>query len=140
MPDDDPANKQLKREFWKAVNAYRSIAGNTFFQSMDKMVDADQLYQYVSKYPHFILSATGNHFSDASNEKRSWVRSNYGHVVANSAIFVRDAKDKAQHALPHRILIDDRRKAIGPWVEAGGIGILHTSAERTISELKELGL
>ena len=37
------------------------------------------------------------------------------------------------------ILIDDTKKKLDPWIEAGGIGILHTSAASTISELKEWG-
>ena len=48
--------------------------------------------------------------------------------------------DKHEYAAPNHILIDDRDKAILPWREAGGIGILHTSANDTIAQLKELGL
>lgn len=139
-PDRDPQNKQLRRDFWKVVAQHVRKPGNTFFESMDKMQDADELYEYVKHHPHFILSATGNHFDSASNEKRNWVRKNYGHDLANYAIFVRDAKDKATYATPRRILIDDRRKAIDPWIEAGGIGILHKSASRTVAQLKELGI
>jgi len=35
-------------------------------------------------------------------------------------------------------LIDDRQKNIDAWVEAGGIGIVHTSAANTIEQLKAL--
>jgi hypothetical protein len=47
---------------------------------------------------------------------------------------------KAAYAKPNHILIDDREKSIQPWREAGGIGILHTSAADTISQLQKLGL
>ena len=36
------------------------------------------------------------------------------------------------------VLIDDRPKNIEAWENAGGIGILHTSAKETINKLKEL--
>ena len=36
------------------------------------------------------------------------------------------------------VLIDDRQKNIDAWIEAGGIGILHTSAANTINQLKAL--
>lgn len=36
------------------------------------------------------------------------------------------------------ILIDDSKKRIDPWIEHGGTGILHTSAEDTISKLKDI--
>ena len=38
------------------------------------------------------------------------------------------------------ILIDDRKSNIEEWRANGGIGILHTSATDTISQLKKLGL
>ena len=37
-------------------------------------------------------------------------------------------------------LIDDKEENIKQWKAAGGIGILHTSAENTIKELQKLGL
>ena len=38
------------------------------------------------------------------------------------------------------ILIDDKQSTIDNWNAAGGTGILHTSADKTISKLKKLGL
>ena len=40
---------------------------------------------------------------------------------------------------PQNVLVDDHTKNIREWEEMGGIGIHHTSAERTIAKLKELG-
>ena len=45
---------------------------------------------------------------------------------------------KAAFAIEGAVLIDDREKNINAWVEAGGIGILHTSAANTIDQLKAL--
>jgi hypothetical protein len=39
-----------------------------------------------------------------------------------------------------KILIDDMEQTIREWKNAGGVGILHTSASDTISQLKKLGL
>ena len=41
---------------------------------------------------------------------------------------------------PGTILIDDLKKNIDEWREAGGTGILHRSAEETMNELKKLGV
>ena len=38
-------------------------------------------------------------------------------------------------ASPNSILIDDREDNIKGWIDAGGIGILHTSADNTINTL-----
>ena len=50
------------------------------------------------------------------------------------------AKNKKDFAAPNNILIDDKPSTIDSWNAAGGIGILHTSAANTISQLKKLGL
>ena len=53
-------------------------------------------------------------------------------------------KDKANFAMDGRdgrpnILIDDHIKNIQQFKSAGGIGVRHTSASKTISELKDIG-
>jgi len=35
-------------------------------------------------------------------------------------------------------LIDDLPRNIDPWIEAGGIGILHKNTEDTIKKLKKI--
>lgn len=139
-PSDNPADKKLRGDFWKRIGAHVRRGGK-FFEEMDPMEDAFVLWNHLQTIaiPKVINSATG-HIVGAAQEKRNWVRRHLGHEVADVARFVRAASDKAAFAGPGVILIDDRRKAIDPWVEAGGIGILHTSAASTIKQLKELGL
>ena len=48
--------------------------------------------------------------------------------------------NKQDYAKENSILIDDLKPTIDEWNAKGGIGILHTSAESTIKQLKELGL
>ena len=45
---------------------------------------------------------------------------------------------KAAFAHKKAVLIDDRDKNIDCWVEAGGIGILHTTADNTIKQLNDI--
>jgi 5'(3')-deoxyribonucleotidase len=131
-------DKESRNRFWKTVTAHVNKGGK-FFEDMPAMPDAMVLWEYVSKYNPVICSASG-HLRTANAEKRAWLRARFGHEVANSAIIVPKSEMKAIHAAPHRILIDDRMKSLGPWTEAGGLGILHTSAEDTIKKLKEMGL
>lgn len=140
----DATNKELRRDFWKRITAYVK-AGNKFFEVMDPMDDAFVLWTYLKGVseskgiPLVINSATG-HVLGAAQEKRNWVCKHLGDDVANTARFVRDGANKAQYASATTVLIDDRQKVITPWKAAGGIGVLHTSAEDTIRQLKELGL
>ena len=62
------------------------------------------------------------------------------HKLPGTKLILRYAKQKQELANPESILIDDRQINIDQWEAAGGIGILHTSTDNTISQLKELGL
>ena len=55
-------------------------------------------------------------------------------------LYFKPAKFKAEYSGKNRILIDDRADTIEAWRSNGGIGILHTSANDTIKQLKDLGL
>lgn len=129
-------DKRLDRELWGRVGG-RAKKGIPFWGQMDPMPDAHQLWDYVKKYNPQILSAKGV-VGNPEHEKREWVAKHLGpNVITNLVI---RSSDKAQYAHPNAILIDDKRKAIDPWIAAGGIGVFHTSAADTIRQLKELGL
>jgi hypothetical protein len=131
---DDSIDKRL---MWKVIHRYDEHT--PFFYTLDKMPDADELFDFVLE--HFdhddigILTASGHTPSDAPQQKKRWVRKHFGdyhvEVVAKSP-------DKAAFATPTTILIDDRAKSLDPWIAAGGIGILHTDAKSTIKQLQEL--
>lgn len=134
--DLDAMDKGQKNAFWKKIIAYVN-QGHPFFGAMLPLPDAMHLWQYIKRHPHFILTAAGKRIPNADPEKRQWVRSHLGTVHVE---VVDSAKAKARFAAPNVVLIDDRAKCIDPWVAAGGVGILHTTATSTIQKLKELGL
>lgn len=128
-------DKKTKSKFWQHIQTLAK-QGLPFWGKMDPMPDAFQLWNYIKKYNPEILSATG-HVGNAAEEKKNWVKQHFGDIPVH---LVRKSEEKAQHAAPHHILIDDREKSIVPWTKAGGIGILHKDAVETIRQLKELGL
>jgi hypothetical protein len=130
--------KENKRKFWQSLEQ-EAMKGNEIWGRMPPLPDAMELWNYVKKYNPEILSATG-HIKAAIPEKRAWVAKHL-HITDQTKVhLVRNSKDKARFATPTSILIDDRNKSIVPWVAAGGIGILHTSAADTIKKLRKLGL
>lgn len=129
-------NKKLDRELWGRVGG-RAKKGVEFWGQMDPLPDAMELWNYIKKYNPQILSATG-HVGNPEPEKRLWVAKHLGPNVHVN--LVQKASMKSLHAKPGAILIDDKLKALDPWVAAGGTGILHTNAANTIQKLKELGL
>lgn len=133
-----PRSFKPKQELWDSLTHLIEVEGKKFFSGMHLMNDANELWEYVLPHKPQILTATGTTFTSAAEQKRKWVEKHLGeHIVVNTTT---KSKHKAQFAAHNYILIDDRHKSINPWIEAGGIGILHTSAEETINQLKQLGL
>ena len=99
------------------------------------MSDGEQYWNYIKDYDVELLSSPSRS-STSRLGKRLWVRNNTPGVKLTLA----QAAKKQNYAAPNHILIDDRKSNIDQWIAAGGIGILHTSASDTISQLKKLGL
>lgn len=132
------ADFQPKGRFWQAFTWHDKHV-EKIFRNLPKMEDADVLMDFLrSNYVSVkILTACGTTPSDAAQQKVEWFAEHYPGV---ECIVVTKSPDKAQYAHPRAVLIDDRAKSIDPWVAAGGIGILHTSAEDTILQLSKLSL
>lgn len=132
-----PEDYVKKSEFWTLVQRHNDTV-EPFFRHLPKMVDADDLMEFLNK--HFknvkILTASGYTPKEGPQQKIEWYAEHYPHI---ECIVVPKSPDKAAYAFVGAIkavLIDDRSKSIDPWTEAGGIGILHTSAASTIAMLK----
>ena len=131
-------NKRCLQRMWDSIHVYTKEGGEIWYE-LELMPDARELWDYIKKHNPQVLSATGHTVKEhTADQKRRWVAKHFGkHVKVN---LTQTAQQKSQYALPGRILIDDKTKAINPWEAAGGVGILHTSAANTISELKSLGI
>lgn len=128
-------HQMSKSSMWKAVRRYIA-SGGRFWYDMIPMSDSIQLMDFIKStgIPFRILTAGGDEPS-ATQDKVDWFAARYPGV---EVIVVHKSHDKAAYARPTTILIDDREKSITPWTEAGGIGILHTSAEDTIRQLSDV--
>lgn len=117
--------------FWKPI----AKAGASFWIRLKWMPDGKQLWNYIKKYNPELLSAPSREESSKIG-KRVWVKRNLPGVK----LILANAIDKQKYSGKNKILIDDRESNIEQWKNKGGIGILHTSAENTIKQLKKLGL
>ena len=118
-------------DFWKPI----SKAGVGFWAGLKWMSDGQKLWNYIKPYKPDLLSAPSREDSSRIG-KHVWVKQK----LPGTKLILRYAKQKQELATPESILIDDRQINIDQWEAAGGIGILHTSADDTISQLKKLGL
>lgn len=126
----------FRKEMWNRINTHASQGGELWY-NLNPLPDARQLWNHVKLYNPVILTATGTKVKTAGEQKMRWVKEHLGNVPV---ILVPGARDKYKHASHNHILIDDKKKAIDPWVLAGGVGILHINAANTIEQLKKLGL
>ena len=117
--------------FWDPINN----AGYDFWINLEWLPDGKDLWNYISKYNPQILSAPSRQ-NDSRVAKHDWVE----RELPGTKLLLRSAKHKKDFAAPNHILIDDRPDNIEGWIGAGGIGILHTSAQDTIEQLKKLNL
>jgi nicotinamide mononucleotide adenylyltransferase/lambda repressor-like predicted transcriptional regulator len=120
-----------KEEFWAPI----SKAGAPFWIKLKWMPDGKQLWDYIKEYNPELLSAPSREESSKMG-KRIWVK----RELPGTKLILRQAERKQEFATPNSILIDDRADNIQRWKNAGGIGIVHTSAADTIQQLKDLGL
>lgn len=128
----DP-HREDRKKFRSAVIDHR------IFEQLDFMPDAQELLNYVSKLNGVtieMLTSVGTHDpfqgQSAKEQKLNWLQAKNIPWKAN---FVQDKAQKAKYATPTSILVDDSIGCINPFNDAGGYGILHTSAADTISKL-----
>ena len=107
---------------------------------LDWMPDGKRLWDYVRKYNPIILSSPGTQSREIIEAgKKKWIEK---HLKPQPKyIFMVDKWEMAMGKPGlQNILIDDSKKKIDPWIEAGGIGIHHKDTASTIKELKQWGL
>jgi 5'(3')-deoxyribonucleotidase len=137
--------KYGKDNFWDIVDSY----GIDFWENMEWMPDGKELWNFCKPFNPTILTAASKHPISCEG-KLKWLkreipelpnhnvqRKTKGGWDGVSKIIMNP--DKFRYCTGQdSILIDDTKKKIDPWINAGGIGILHTSASDTISKLKAI--
>jgi 5'(3')-deoxyribonucleotidase len=119
--------------FWAHVDE----EGPRFWANLEWMPDGHVLWDYIKKYKPNILSSPSRSGTSKVG-KEAWVKMHLQNSYNKLYLYPR--ANKQLFSGPNRILIDDLPNTISEWDKKGGIGILHTSAANTISELKKLKL
>jgi FMN phosphatase YigB (HAD superfamily) len=119
-------------EFWDPINNQ----GEKFWVDLEWKEDGKKLWQYIEEYYPVLLSSPSRNGYGSRKGKNTWVN----RELPGVPLLLEYSNNKKKYAEPNSILIDDRDSNIEQWVSSGGIGILHTSTEETIEELRKLGL
>tara|TARA_B100000683_G_C12082649_1_gene387528 strand:- start:32 stop:559 length:528 start_codon:yes stop_codon:yes gene_type:complete len=131
--------KYGKSKFWDFIDEENKIS---FWVGIPEMDGAKKLVDYVKKYNYELLTAP-------SVKKQSylgkilWVRNHSDLLGGKPRINFKKAKEKHEvksELTKNDILIDDRADTISRWEAKGGTGIVYSSADQVINDLKKLGL
>ena len=120
---------------WESIRKTKN-----FWSTMPWKRDGRQLWNYIKKFDPHILSAYTMEDPNCKPGKNRWLRSNLG--LSGSRINLVRRSEKRDFAMDGRrpaILIDDYPKNISDFKSAGGIGIIHSNTQTTISQLKRFG-
>lgn len=121
---------------WESIKRVKN-----FWSTMPWTGDGRRLWNFIKKYQPHILSAYSIEDPNCIPGKRKWLKSNLGYTQ-NSMINIVRRREKRNFAMDGRrpaILIDDYPKNISDFKSAGGIGIIHSNTQTTISQLKRFG-
>ncbi len=138
MGADEYKDEYGIKEFWNLIDEKHKVS---FWRGIEPMVDAGKLIDFVSKYDYELLTAPSVKKQSVIG-KSLWVKDKTGQLFPSlPKVNYKFAKDK--HLIKPKltefdILIDDRQDTIDRWNRAGGTGILHTSADNTITQLEKI--
>ena len=125
-------DKYGTQEFWNRIHNTHD-----FYFVLDVMEDARELYDAV-KYtnPIILTGVSGNHEASV-DQKLRWAHKVFGE---HQKVICCLSKDKSKYCKPGDVLVDDWTKYQHLWEEAGGIFVVHTTAQNSINELKKLDI
>jgi 5'(3')-deoxyribonucleotidase len=99
-----------------------------------------ELWDYCKQFDLHILTATPNvtEFRDRiARQKREWIQKHFG-PFADENVHVCLRAEKAAFAAPTHLLVDDMPSNCKEWNAAGGLAIMHSTAQNTIQHLREI--
>jgi len=116
-----------------------------FYRKLPKTDIADDLVKLARKFRDDlgwelrVLTAIpkNNDMPDAFQDKLEWMQQYYPDIRVHFGPY---SKDKASHADPGDVLVDDRKDNCREWAEAGGLAVKVNDTDRSaaLAELQDL--
>ena len=120
---------------------FNSDAGKSteFWANCDRESGSKQLWKFIKLHNPQILSACPsvcNKDKKVIKGKTLWCQNNL--KIPKSQVNIVQRREKQNFAGKDIILIDDHKKNIREWENAGGTGVHHVNVNSTIKQLKGL--
>lgn len=126
------ADKLADNVDWQRVRDHKD-----FYLNIPPMADMPKLWDYIGRHKPIVLTGIPSSVEEAADNKKAWARKHLGPEIEVRCCL---SKEKCLHAAPGDILIDDWEKYQSLWLAKGGRWITHTSAEKTVWELFNMGI
>lgn len=123
---------QLARMGMKPKDTIDSV---DFWATADVLPGAKELFEFAMKHFDVEVLTASPKTIEAHTGKKLWVAKNLGSIPEH---ITRSGKEKTAFASPNAILIDDKKENVAAFVKAGGLGILATSPQQALRELKKM--
>ncbi|MCR5605675.1 MAG: hypothetical protein K6F69_02510 [Treponema sp.] len=113
------------------------LMGKRFWNSMEWLKDAKSSYSKIENYCKihgheiYILSSVG--FNSGKQGKIEWIKK-HTNIPEKNIIIVKKSLLKKNYAVADSLLIDDRKKNIFQFIEAGGNALLFDKWNNNILE------
>ena len=124
-------------QMWRAL-----ARSNCFFEHLPWTSEGKTLWEATKGQEPIILTGLPRG-TWAEPQKRAWCARELGEEVPVITCMARDKIKWARAVLaPNQIpvIVDDRLKNKQPWVDQGGIFIIHRSVDQSLQELQKLAL
>ena len=120
---------------WKTISSTKG-----FWENLKWMSSSKKLYQRISKYDPYILSAYSERDVNSRQGKYKWIQKNT-RIPKSRVILVKRVQKQSYATVNGQpsVLIDDYIKNIKEWESKGGIGVHHTDVSKTLRELSNIG-
>ena len=132
MSPIDYINEYGLETFWEVIKEE-----GHFWLYLDWLPDGQELWDYIKNTNVSILTTPGGNIEECKKDKAKWVKKHIEKDIEREIPIIFSAK-KYEYAHDKAILIDDMEINTTLWEDAGGISILHESAEITIKRLKQI--
>ena len=115
--------------FWDLIRSK-----GDFFLSLSVLPEGKRLYDAVKHLHPTILTGTPPEIPEAAPQKCEWAAMRF----PGTPIITCESADKRLYMQHGDVIVDDWPKYSHLWEEAGGIFILHETAERSIEQVLSL--
>lgn len=129
------SNEEWNKHFYSFSDNMTDAALAQFYSKLPPTAECMQIWNAVKGYKPKILTSISNR-KPVIFGKELWCFTNLG-IPSDYVYCTPNSGGKCEYACKKALLIDDYKKNIQQWRDAGGTAIHHTSIDSTLEQFKD---